>query len=264
MKNIILLLAVSFFSIQTIGQKSFSFKSFTKTKNLKLLGDAKLVPGGVQLTAASPYQRGAFWYRKKMSVTKSFTAQFKMKMSKADKERGGADGIAFVIQNDPRKLGLGQFGESMGYGGLANCIVVEFDTYDNGEGSANHVSIQTGGKGFVSRFREHTRAISHKVPRLKNSIRKVKITYAKKLIKVYIDGKFVLKTKINIGKELKLGLGKAYIGFTSATAKAFSQQEIIEWKWECVNVPIAQIPDEKSDIPAPSRSFATLRKEFLS
>jgi len=242
MKNILLLLIFCLLSSNAISQKSFSFKSFKNTKNLKLLGDATLIPGGVRLTAASPYQRGAFWYKKKMSVIKSFTAQFKMRMSKADIERGGADGIAFVIQNDPRKLGLGQFGEGMGYSGLANCIVIEFDTYDNDEGSDNHVSIQTNGKGMVSRFSRHTRGINHNIPILKNRIRTVKITYNKNLLKVYIDGKFALKTVINLKKELKLGAGKAYVGFTSATAKAFAQQEIIEWKWECVDVPIANHP----------------------
>ena len=44
----------------------------------------------------------------------------------------GADGFAFVLQND-RRFALGEGGMSLGYGGIANSLAVEFDTYYNPE-----------------------------------------------------------------------------------------------------------------------------------
>lgn len=226
----------------------FSYDAFKDVRKLRLMGDAKYIPGSVQLTDAIPFQRGACWYGKRVPVAKGFTVQFKMKMSRPDLELGGADGIAFVIQNDPRNLGLGRFGEQMGYGGIANALAIEFDTYDNGEGNANHLSIQTNGRGTVSRLPMHTIARADHVPRLQNSTRQVKIAYDTKAIKVYIDGKFVLKRDIDLSKLLELKFGKAWIGFTSATAKAYARQEILDWRWQSVDIPMAY--RNNIDVPA--------------
>lgn len=46
----------------------------------------------------------------------------------------GGDGFAFVLQLDPNVTStLGQGGEGMGYAGIRNALVVEFDTWYNPE-----------------------------------------------------------------------------------------------------------------------------------
>ncbi len=268
MKKLLLLLPLIllFISNLSVAQKKvkFHYDAFKDTKKLLLRGNAKFVEGGIRLTEASPYQRGACWYRKRVAVEKGFTVNFTMKMSKPDVELGGADGIAFVIQNDPRKLGLGQFGEGMGYSGLINCIVVEFDTYDNGEGSDNHVSIQTNGKGKVSRSEKHTIAINRKIIQLKNRTRNVKISYQKKVLRVYLNGRIVIKKNIDLSKKIQFTLGKAWVGFTSATAKAFSQQEVLDWKWESNIIPIAVHPSRKWLKKTGKRSFAAILRRKMN
>ena len=59
----------------------------------------------------------------------------------------GADGFAFVLQNDARQA-LGGAGAELGYGGITNSLAVEFDTYFNPEllePYENHVSVHTRG-----------------------------------------------------------------------------------------------------------------------
>ena len=244
MKNLLLL--ILFLPLLAFGQekkhKIFKYDKFKVTKKLKLLGNAKFIDGGLRLTSPGPWQRGACWFREQVAVTKGFTLEFQMKFSENDLEMGGADGIAFVIQNDPSRLGLGRMGEGMGYSGLANCLVIEFDSYDNGEGSDNHVSIQTNGKGKVSRFAEHTIAINHHVPKFRNGTSTVKVIYKKEHLKIYIEGKLVINKAFDLSKNLDLTAGKAYVGFTSATAKAYAQHEILYWNWDSIDIPIAAIP----------------------
>ena len=63
-----------------------------------------------------------------------------------DRSRGG-DGFAFVIQ-DTDPVALGGEGQEMGYGGIANSIAVEFDTWynhDTLDPGENHVSVHTRG-----------------------------------------------------------------------------------------------------------------------
>lgn len=261
-----LILILLLISNLSVAQKTvkFHYNAFKDTKKLLLRGNAKFLEGGIRLTEAEPYQRGACWYRKRVAVEKGFTVNFTIKMSKADIELGGADGIAFVIQNDPRKLGLGQFGEGMGYAGLQNCLVVEFDTYDNDEGSDNHVSVQTNGKGKVSRFEKHTISINHKIIQLKNRTRNIKISYRKKILRVYINDRIAIKKRIDLSKKIKFALGKAWVGFTSSTAKAFSRQEILDWKWESNTIPIAISPPKKWKNQVGKRSFAAILRRKIN
>ena len=59
----------------------------------------------------------------------------------------GADGFAFVIQNDNIEA-LGTGGKGIGYEGIRNSIAVEFDTYynyENLDSYENHISVQTRG-----------------------------------------------------------------------------------------------------------------------
>ncbi|MGB0984780.1 MAG: L-type lectin-domain containing protein [Saprospiraceae bacterium] len=262
MKKLLLILCLLPLTLMGQKHKIFKYDEFKVTKKLKLIGNAKFIDGGIRLTPASPWQRGACWYREKVAVAKGFTIEFQMKISKSDLTQGGADGIAFVIQNDPTKLGLGEIGEGMGYTGLANCLAVEFDTYDNDEGSNNHVGIQCNKKGKVTRYSEHKLAINHRIPKLRGSIRKVKIVYKNKRMKVSIDGKKVLDEALDLNEKLDLAAGKAWIGFTSATAGAYSQQEIIYWKWDSVDIPIASTPNENDwKVDTRKSLLGTLRKE---
>lgn len=214
------------------SQKSFHYKTFEKKDRFILLGDAKIIEQDVRLTRADEWLTGAIWYKKKVKVKHGFQVEFNMLMSRHGGWQGkGADGLAFVISNDPNGYTSGANGEGIGYEGMQNCLAVEFDTFDNQEGGDNHVSIQTNGNNRVSRHNDHSLAINHKIPELQSVVRKIKITYDFKFMRVYIDGKLYLKKEVHLEKIIKLDKGKAYIGFTASTAGAYSQHKILDWKW---------------------------------
>jgi hypothetical protein len=233
MKRIIFLFFLLIFPIIIFCQKSFSTGTFENKNQYVLIGSAKIVGGDIQLTTSEEWLAGACWYKNKLEVEHGFEVEFQMIINQnAGWQEKGADGLAFVISNDPKGLSVGEPGEGIGYQGFSNCLVVEFDIFDNTEGGDNHVSIQTNGKGKVTRFNDYSIAINHKIPELQNVVRKVKINYDFKYMRVYIDDKLYLKKTVHLEKIIKLDKGKAWIGFTAATAGAYSQHKILSLKWK--------------------------------
>ena len=65
----------------------------------------------------------------RIDVSKDFTVAFEMNLGASD---FGADGAAVVFHNDPRGVAaVGHAGGSLGVGGIANGLAIEFDTYYN-------------------------------------------------------------------------------------------------------------------------------------
>ena len=232
MKKSILVLCSLCIVLSTQAQQNLKFSNFNDKEHFKLAGDAHIKNGKVQLTPSQNFKRGAIWLKKPIKVTEGFSTTFKFKTSENKGMEGGADGIAFVIQHDPRGRKVGEHGEGIGYAGLANCLAVEFDTYNNDEGSDNHVSVQSNGTWKTTRFNKHSLGISHDVPKMKDETHTAKITYDNKKIKVKIDGKKVLSVDVDIDDLLDLKNGKAFVGFTSATGGDRARHDILSWNFK--------------------------------
>ncbi|MFK7947346.1 MAG: L-type lectin-domain containing protein [Saprospiraceae bacterium] len=247
-------------SITVYGQKSFSTGTFQNLESYQLMGSAKIIDGDLSLTRADEWVAGACWYHKKVLVQYGFETEFQFKIDQnGGWQEKGADGIAFVISNDPKGFKVGDLGEGIGYQGISNCLVIEFDTFDNQEGGDNHISIHNNGRGKVTRFNNHSLGRNHKIPELQNTVRKAKITYDFKYIRVYIDGTLYLKKEVHLEKKMKLSKGKAYIGFTSSTAGAYSRHRILNWKWKREKKILATIPESKLE---PTWLIATNHNDF--
>lgn len=232
--------------IAVYGQKSFSTGTFQSLESYQLMGSAKITNGDLQLTGADEWVAGACWYHKKVLVQYGFETEFQFIIDKNGGWGGkGADGLAFVISNDPKGFKVGEKGEGIGYQGIENCLVIEFDTFDNQEGGDNHISIHNNGRGRVTRFNNHSLGRNHKIPELQNTVRKAKITYDFKYVKVYIDGTLYLKKEVHLEKKMKLSKGKAYIGFTASTAGAYSRHRILNWKWKREKKILAALPETR-------------------
>lgn len=232
MKQLIFFLILSY-PVILYGQKSFSTGTFQNLDSYKLLGSAEIINDDLQLTDGEEWVAGACWYNKKVLVEYGFETEFQFKIDRNGGWGGkGADGFAFVISNDPNGFRVGSKGEGIGYQGIRNCLVIEFDTFDNQEGGDNHISIHNNGHYEVSRFNNHSLGSNHRIPELQNTIRKAKITYDFKYIRVYIDGILYLKEEIHLEKKVRLSNGKAYIGFTASTAGAYSRHRILNWTWK--------------------------------
>jgi len=92
----------------------------------------------------------------------------------------GADGLAFVIQNQS-PTALGEAGKGLGYEGIDNSLAVEFDTffnYDNLDAYENHISVQTRG-WRLSNNANHSFSLASSVrtPELAEGIHTARIKY---------------------------------------------------------------------------------------
>ncbi len=88
--------------------------------------------GTVRLTPNALNQRGCAWdINSTLDFSVNFSYDFIVNLGSND---GGADGIAFVIQNDPRgRCSCGTTGSAIGAGGITNSLIIEIDTYLNTE-----------------------------------------------------------------------------------------------------------------------------------
>lgn len=100
-------------------------------------------------------QRGGLWYQNPINLKKDFSMEMYMFLGD---NVNGADGITFVMQNDPRKLNaIGSIGAGIGAYGrydmpdnyIKNGLALEFDTYFNSEvGSTNDNDVPEAGRKY--------------------------------------------------------------------------------------------------------------------
>lgn len=231
----------------------------------------------LRIAPARARSAGSAFAEKKQLVIGGFVAEFAIAMrsegeTKTCKTRdaGGAcarggDGMAFVIQNaDARALGGG--GNQLGYGGMTNCVVVEFDTHHDADARDpynNHVAVLTRG-ATAPTLASHHAAIgtSVSVPDLSDGERHVvRVVYDPDFIaedathksfrsgahllslrnyhhglgtmKVYVDdlAEPALTVPINLGAFLDLDAGRAWVGFTAATGERAQHHDVLSFRF---------------------------------
>lgn len=117
------------------------------------------------LASAGAAPSASAWYGVPLQVRDGFTTTFQFNMWHQTggydwegpmTDTDGADGFAFVIQNDPlgeAALGVGAGG--LGYEYIRNAVALEFDTWRNapwyGEPNGNHISLHSS-KSVVENF----------------------------------------------------------------------------------------------------------------
>ncbi|CAM9850989.1 unnamed protein product, partial [Chrysoparadoxa australica] len=146
----------------------------------------------LRLTASHPRQAGAAWYMRDQPVGEGFTTTFTFRLSNPSQRcqvmdgtytkcrSRGADGLAFVIQNEGLES-LGEGGSGLGYSGIGNALAIEFDTFYNPElldPYENHVSVNT--RGWRERIESNTTyslSYSSRIPDLTDGVHTVKLVY---------------------------------------------------------------------------------------
>ncbi|MFK7968838.1 MAG: L-type lectin-domain containing protein [Bacteroidia bacterium] len=110
------------------------------------LGNARLgaSPGCVVLTENSNSQRGCAWNPyNPLDFTAAFSYDFIVNLGTSN---NGADGLTFVLQNDPNGIcACGSHGGALGASGITNSLILEIDTYMNAEDRDDGVLMTTAG-----------------------------------------------------------------------------------------------------------------------
>ncbi len=231
-----------------VAHADITFNNFNDLDGLSLVGNARQSGSMLTVSGAEDFSTGAVWFTdEKQSVT-GFDTTFVF--GTTERTTLGADGLAFVIQNE-RADAIGGSGGAIGYGsnvwfdqtGISNSLAVEIDMWDNKRDgdwqdlNDSHVSVQTNGTGFNQPDSAFSLGEASTTVDLDNSIpHVVRITYAENTMRVFIDDMLTPQltvSDLDISSLLDLDNDTAWVGFTSASAgEEFSQaNHVFSWEY---------------------------------
>lgn len=224
------------------------FDDFRSSDRLSLVGDARVSGDVLRITPAKEDKAGAFWFRDKQPVGAGFDTTFQFQLTHQDRIFfRGADGFAFVVQNSGPDA-LGGKGSAAGFGvsdsigtpphdGIPWAVAVFFDTYRNKEEddpSSNYIGIRAAGGPPVSHWPPPRLAASPNLSvRLKDGkVHTARVLFQPPVLSVFLDGSAaaVVETVVDlsIATDPK---GRAWVGFTAATAGGWEDHDILSWSF---------------------------------
>ena len=241
----------------------FIYPNFSSTTGLNFAGTAVQAGSNIDLTSNAGNQAGAIWRTDRQAVAGGWTAQFTFVIT----QRGGgttlttpplesgADGIVLVIQN-VNATQLGTSGGSIGYGGIANSVAIEYDTFfnttynspigpvltGNGDTNGNHVAVHSNGTAANSDNATARRGEAVMNVDVENgAVHTGRVTYVTSpapALQLFLDGTLLTTVPFNIGTELNLDPGGlAFVGLTSGTGVAFERHTIQSLSFTAVPEP---------------------------
>lgn len=218
------------------------FDDFATTTGMQLVGSAARSGAVLRLTPAQEHKVGAAWYGERLPVAKGFDTTFQFKFTNQGGLGPGADGLAFVLQNNAvtavgGKGGAGGFAigaqENRGDPGIPRSIAVFFDTFKNvGDPSDNYISICANGGAPDLRW-PPPRLASTRFLRvaLKDSrVHTARVVYEPPIMSVFLDNPVVpvLQSVVDLSTVVD-GRGTAYAGFTASTGMGWENHDILSW-----------------------------------
>ena len=222
------------------------YSDFSDTNGLVLNGSAAQVGSVLRLTPATgtDHYKASAWHQNRQNVRNGFETTFQFQISERDAKLGGADGIAFVIQNQSLDA-LGAAGGGMGYGedkttkakGISNSVAIELDTYMNpvhSDTTANSISVHTNGTGPNNASETFSiGSVEANSDMSDGAVHTVKIVYVPGRLDIYLDDLTspALSVRLNLNTTLDLFRGQAYVGFTSSLATARENHDILNWSF---------------------------------
>jgi hypothetical protein len=233
------------YPIQTIAYANFN----SSGDELSLIGSASVLSDALATADPTAAKRlrvnpdsastiGAAWFRKRQSVGSGFDTTFGLNFINFTPDQfGGADGIAFVVQNSPQ--GSNAIGSNSQERGLAsNALNITFDSYQNDdEESSATVQVRNGTTLLqqvdLSTFPgiTLTKAGDLTQPSASAAPYQVHVAYVPGDLDIYVNGVLVVDslavTLDSIGAVD--GSGTAYVGFTGRTGAAYESHDVTSW-----------------------------------
>jgi hypothetical protein len=222
---------------------------------LKYKGFAKKIIDRIRLTPSRGNANGSFWRTLKFPVKNGFVTEFAFAISDgvnhtgSDNSLPGADGIAFVIQNNSPDA-LGAFGGGIGYEEIPNSVAIEIDLFRNDstqlfdyfDPNGNHLAVMSMGKepNTAKHTKQATLGITDTITEVKPNGMPyyVRIEYNQEpdRLSIYMNKKkefgkpVLIINNFKLDKLIDLENGEwAFAGFTSATANSYENHDILSW-----------------------------------
>jgi hypothetical protein len=213
-------------------------------QEVHLVGSAQILHDRLRLTPAGPQQVGAAWFAPKQRVIAGFEAVFRFQLTEQGGLGPGADGFAFVLQNEgPNAIaGRGSAGGfAIGDGrrdptkpGIPHAVAVFFDTFYNADGddpSDNYVAICTNGAIPQMRWPPRRLGVGKRLKiHLKDRrVHQARILYRPPMMAVYLDdGEPSLRAPVDLSTVVD-ALGFTYAGFTASTGSGWENHDIFDF-----------------------------------
>lgn len=198
-------------------------------------GQASEINGGsncVQMTPNKQAQIGCMWNTTQINMSSTFDYTFSVNMGTND--GNGADGMTFVLQNNPAGLSAcGSSGYQLAAGPLNNTFIIEFDTFNNNNGTytsdipEDHIAIDINGN-MNAPVAGPIQASASSVNIEDGISHTVRITWnpGTTVFNIYFDGSLRLTYTNNIIANVFGGNPNVYWGFTSSTGLYTNTQSL--------------------------------------
>lgn len=208
----------------------------------RLMGDAQhMRQECIQLTPDEPYSEGLAYHKTRLDLENYFEIEFDIYLGDKDE---GADGITFVIHNDPLGFdAFGTWGECMGYGRwsrnylagayISPSIAFEFDTYYNprqNDPPFDHVAYLENGTNYHEHFWHNDDEDFNLEDDAMHSFRLTWLPNEKMLL-VYLDEQLVYQVKKDLVREIFGGQTQVIWGFTASTGRRHNLQYFCLKRW---------------------------------
>lgn len=225
-------------------QFDFAFADFSDVSCLTLNGDAAQVGAILRLAPSLEGQAGSAWYTcTKAHVADGFDTTFVYQMWNSPDFPDGADGLAFLIQ-DESTAALGAGGSGMGFEGITRSLAVEFDTFGILPETDNHIAVQTLGASANSADDLFALGLVNPATDLNDgNPHTVRVSYLPGTLKVFLDDMFtpVLVVAVDLqnisGDDILDGSGDAWVGFTAGTGLLMQDHDILSWSFSSTIAP---------------------------
>jgi hypothetical protein len=232
-------------AMRAANADDISFPSFSSVAGLSLQGSAAQAGDVLRVTTANYSLAGSAWFNTQRPVANGFSTTFQFRITQLggitdDDGKTGADGLAFVIQNQSGTA-LGGAAASMGYQDISNSVAIEFDTFRNssiGDPNGNHISVQTHGTLANSAWHSQSLGCVTDLPDMSDgNVHTASILYQPGTITISLDNATVLSVPLNLSSKLNLNNGQAWVGFTGATWAAYENHDVLNWSMTSVPEP---------------------------
>jgi hypothetical protein len=236
MKRIVCGVCLAIAVLSTTARADIFYPNFSSTTGLNLEGVTARSGNILRLTPAAVMDHGAAWYATQQSLDLGFSTTFQFQITSPPS--GGADGFAFVVQNQiATAIGSGTGSEN--YKGIAPSLVVEFDTYNNGstqgDTNNNHIAIQRDGSYAPANQLGYAANLPFDLN--DGSVHTATISYLKETLSIALDSKAVWSGPVDIDSILGSSAGKAWVGFTAGTGSVDEAHDILNWSLTTVPEP---------------------------
>jgi len=202
----------------------------------ELRGYAEYMPSGcILLTPDQRYAEGIAYSTEKLDLSNYFEIEFDIYLG--NKDELGADGIAFVLHDDPRGFdAFGTYGEGIGYGRfnpnfasgnfIAPSVAVEFDTYANpyqNDPSCDHVAYLENGSSYHD---EYWNGGNDSFDLEDDQMHNFRFSWnpETKEIIVRLDNNVVFRGTRNLVEDVFAGENEVIWGFTASTGNKYNLQ----------------------------------------